>query len=253
VGKLDGRVAIITGAGSGIGRAMAKRFVEEGAKVAAVDVNGPAVRATVEQLGEAAGLLIAVEGDITSEADVDRIVESTVQRWARVDVLCNNAGIMDSHLPAAEVSVERWRKVMDVNVTGPFLLSRRVLPGMIANGKGVIINTASIGGLVGGRAGAAYTASKHALVGLTRNIAWAYLNQGIRCVAICPGGVLTGITNDDPEIGGLGQERFTLARATLPRRADPSEIASVAVFLASDDASFVNGQAVVADGGWLAN
>jgi NAD(P)-dependent dehydrogenase (short-subunit alcohol dehydrogenase family) len=252
MGKLDGRVAIITGSASGIGRAMTRRFLEEGARVAAVDVDGAALRTTVEELG-GAGELVGAEGDVTSEADVDRIVGSTVERWGRVDVLCNNAGIMDSHKPAVETSLERWHRVIEVNVTGPFLLSKRVLPGMIEQARGVIINTASIAGLTGGRAGAAYTASKHALVGLTRNIAWAYLNQGIRCVAICPGGVDTGITRSDTEIAGLGQERFTLARATLPRRADPSEIASLAVFLASDDASFVNGQAVVADGGWLAN
>jgi NAD(P)-dependent dehydrogenase (short-subunit alcohol dehydrogenase family) len=164
----------------------------------------------------------------------------------------NNAGIMDRFLPAGEVNDAVWERVMAVNVTGPLRLSRAALPAMLRAGTGVIINIASIGGVAGVRGGAAYVASKHGLIGLTRNIAATYGADGIRCVAIAPGAVNTGIpTGGEPSERGLAALNRTFP-ANL-RTGEPGEIASVAAFLASDDASFVNGAVLIADGGWLAH
>ncbi len=261
--RLAGRTAIITGAGSGMGRAMAELFVAEGANVVASDVVKERVEAVVQAItaagggptggpagGKATGGQVAgVVADVSKVADVNRMVDEALSRFGTVDVLVNNAGIMDRMLPVDEVDDEVWERVLGVNLTGPFLTCRRVLPHMVERGKGVIINVASIGGLEGGRAGAAYTTSKHGLVGLTKNIAWAYLEKGIRAVAICPGAVETAIG-----VGGVpsqaGMARAQKGMVTMPRVGKPEEIARVALFLASDEASYVNGATVTVDGGW---
>lgn len=244
--KLQDRVAIITGAGSGMGLAMTRRFVEEGARVVGGDID----EAHLEVLRAIPGVT-PVRADVTKQADIDQLV-AAAEGLGRLDIVVNNAGIVDRFLPAGEVTDELWERVFAVNLTGPMRLSRAALPAMLRAGKGVIINIASVGGLAGARAGAAYVASKHGLIGLTRNIAATYGADGIRCVAIAPGGVNTGIP-----LGGNPSERgFAALNRTLPtnlRTGEPGEIASVAAFLASDDASFVNGAVLVADGGWLAH
>jgi NAD(P)-dependent dehydrogenase (short-subunit alcohol dehydrogenase family) len=248
--QLSGRTAIITGAGSGIGASMAKLFAANGALVVACDVNRDGIDQVVAELTAAGGTGIAVAGDVTLGESADRFVAAALELRGRVDILCNNAGIMDRRLPVDEVDEETWNRVLAVNLTGPYQLCHRVVPVMLKQGAGVIINTASVAGLVGGRAGAAYTASKHGLVGLTKNIAAVYGPEGIRCVAIAPGGVATGITATSGEPSERGSR---MAKCVYrPEPTEPLNIANVALFLASDAAAFVNGAVVVADGGSLA-
>jgi NAD(P)-dependent dehydrogenase (short-subunit alcohol dehydrogenase family) len=246
MGRLDGKIAIITGAGSGIGLAMTTRFIAEGARVVAADIT----EAGLARLRDLTGAT-PVRADVTVQADIDHLV-ATAAGLGGLDIVCNNAGIVDRFLPVGELTDDVWQRVLAVNLTGPMMLSRAAIPLMLRAGRGVIINTASVAGLVGARAGAAYVASKHGLVGLTKNIAATYGTDGIRCVAIAPGGINTGIS-----LGGAPSERgYATLNRTLPanpRVGEPVEIANVAVFLASDEASFVNGEVVVADGGWLAH
>jgi NAD(P)-dependent dehydrogenase (short-subunit alcohol dehydrogenase family) len=243
--KLEDRVAIVTGAGSGIGLAITRRFVESGARVIGADMADD----HLDTLKTLAGVL-PLKADVTSFADVDQLV-TLARREGRLDILVNNAGIMDGFQPVGEVSDQLWNRVLAVNLTGPMALTRAALPAMLEAGRGVIINVSSIGGLAGGRAGAAYTASKHGLIGLTKNVAATYGTDGIRCVAIAPGGVNTGIP-----IGGDPSPRgYASLNRTLPsnlRMGDAEEIANVALFLASNESSFINGSVIVADGGWLA-
>jgi NAD(P)-dependent dehydrogenase (short-subunit alcohol dehydrogenase family) len=244
--KLQDTVAIVTGAGSGIGLAITERFLAEGARVVAGDI----AEAHLTTLQGLSGVT-AVRADVTVQADLDRLV-ATAAGLGRLDIVVNNAGIMDRFLPVGEVDDDLWERVLAVNLTAPMRLARAALPAMLRAGHGVIINIASVGGLAGARAGAAYVSSKHGVIGLTRNIAATYGSDGIRCVAIAPGGINTGIS-----IGGVPSERgFAALNRTLPanlRTGEPGEIASVAAFLASDEASFVNGVVLTVDGGWLAH
>lgn len=247
--RFSDKSVLITGAGSGMGRSMALLFAAEGAKVVAADVVGPRAEETAAQVRQAGGEALAVTADVSSSDSVDQMVEAALRAYGKIDVLCNNAGIMDRMMPVAEVTDELWQRVLAVNLTGPFLACRRVIPLMLERGGGVILNIASVGGLQGGRAGAAYTTSKHGLIGLTKNIAWMYGDKGIRCSAICPGAIETAIG-----LGGepsqLGLERAQRGMATLPRPGKPEEVARAALFLASDDASYINGAVLVVDGGW---
>jgi NAD(P)-dependent dehydrogenase (short-subunit alcohol dehydrogenase family) len=249
--RLESKVAVITGAGSGIGRAMAWSFAGEGAKVVVADVVAGRVEEVVSHITSSGGNAIGVVTDVALEEDIDRMIKSATDTYGRLDILCNNAGIMDRMTPVADTSNDLWDRVLKVNLTGPFLACRKSLPIMLKHGGGVILNTASIGGLYGGRAGAAYTASKHALVGLSKNIAYMYAEKGIRCNALCPGAVKTAIG-----VGGEAHEhglrRMQLGAANMGRISEPAEIAEVALFLVSDESSFINGAAIVVDGGWTA-
>ena len=174
-----------------------------------------------------------------------------MEKFGKIDVLLNNAGILDNFTPLGEVSDELWDRVMNINLTAPMKLSRLVIPIMEKQENGNIINISSLGGLYGSRAGAAYTASKFALTGLTKNIAYMYAEKGIRCNAICPGGVDTEIAND-LQPSGFGMDRVMKGTANNIRSGSGKEIANIALFLASDDSSFINGDTIVADAGWSA-
>lgn len=249
--KLEGKVALVTGAAMGIGREITKLFVAEGAQVVATDIAASELEKLAQELGDQAGAsLKTIAGDISDRADAERTVETALDAFGTLDILVNNAGIMDDFVPIGDLEDSLWRKVMAVNLDGPMFVSRKAIQTMLAKEHGVIVNVASIGGLFGGRAGVSYTASKHALIGLTRSIAYQYAKKGIRCNVVCPGGVATNIDVRNPNPLGMERLQTTLPAAT--RTAEAIELARVVLFLASDDSSFVNGEILVADGGWTA-
>ncbi|MFG1613801.1 SDR family NAD(P)-dependent oxidoreductase [Nonomuraea wenchangensis] len=244
----DDRVALVTGAGSGIGRAMAVAFAKAGARVVAADVDRARAEETAAVVGEAA---LAVTADVGDQASVAALVEAAIGAYGRIDVLCNNAGILDTMALPAEITPEVWDRVIRVNLTGAFLVTHAVLPHLLRQGRGAIVNTASEAGIRGGAAGAAYTASKHGLIGLTRSVAWAYAKDGIRCNAILPGPTATNIA-DGATFDPAGAARLSPVLALGELMAQPEQMADATLYLASDAASFVNGAIVPVDGGWSA-
>ena len=246
------KVAIVTGAGSGIGLATAVRLAREGATIVASDINAAGLDEAQRLIAAAGAEATGVLADIGLQADVDRLVDEAVRLHGRVDILVNNAGINDNFLPAHAVDDVTWDRVMTVNVRGPLMLCRRVLPGMVERRAGAIINVASVGGLRGGTSGVAYTSSKHALVGLSRSIAWYYATDGIRCNAVCPGGVQTNIGTTSAPREPVHLERLGPIHAAGRRMAEPDEVATLISWLASDEASNVNGAVIPVDAGWSA-
>ena len=242
----QGPIAIVTGAGRGIGLAIAKRLTTDGATVIGVDIAEDAVTAAAAIPG-----VVSIKADIATVAGVEAVLAVAAQHGGAA-VLVNNAGIVDRFLAAGEMDDAVWERVLAVNLTGPMRLMHGVLPGMLAKKAGVIVNIASVAGLEGGLAGAAYTASKHGLIGLTKNTAAMYGNDGIRCNAIAPGAVNTGISmGGDPSPRGMA-----MLQTVMPsnfRTGEPEEIASVLAFLVGPDASYVNGATLVVDGGWTAH
>lgn len=250
--RLEGKVAVVTGAASGIGEAIAKLFAQEGARVVASDISKDKLEQVVKEITDAGGTAVAAVANVADEDDVQKMIDTAVEQFGTLDVLVNNAGIMDNFVPAHELTDELWDKVLAVNTTGPMRAIRKALPIMMEKGKGSIVNVASVAGVGGSRAGAAYTASKHAAIGLTKNVGYQYATKGIRCNVIAPGGVETniGTTIDNPS--KFGYERMMLGTHSNPRSAEPMEIATIALFLASDESSFVNGAVIIADAGWSA-
>ncbi|MDL5199852.1 glucose 1-dehydrogenase [Streptomyces sp. ALI-76-A] len=248
---LDGRAVIVTGAGSGIGRAAALAFAAQGDRVVVADLDEEGAQAVVEKIEQAGGTAVAVTGDLSEQTVVDRVAATALERFGGIDVLVNNAGIMDRMSALADVSDAEWERVIRVNLTAPFLLTRAVLPHMLAAGKGAIVSTASEAGLRGSAAGAAYTASKHGVVGLTKNLAVMYRKQGIRANAIAPGGTATSLVVD-VEQGAHGPAAIGPHFVNLGRVARPEEQAAAIVFLASDAASNINGVILPVDDGWSA-
>jgi NAD(P)-dependent dehydrogenase (short-subunit alcohol dehydrogenase family) len=248
--KLLNKSVIITGAASGMGRAMAILFAKEGADLMLVDLHQNELDELKKQTANPAKVQTFV-CDMAKDTEVKAMFDAVVNSRHRVDIVINNAGIMDDFMPVDKLTNEQWNRVMGVNINGPFYLCRLAVAKMLEQQSGVIVNVASIGGLMGARAGAAYTSSKHALIGLTKNIGFMYAKQGIRCNAIAPGGVNTGIgKNMHPE--PFGYERCTSGGASMPRMGEAEEIAETALFLASEAASFINGAIITADAGWTA-
>lgn len=250
--RLAGKVAVVTGAASGMGEAIARLFAQEGAQVVAADVAFDGVQRVVDEIKAAGGKAVAVAANVAVERDVQNMIDTAVREFGTLDILVNNAGIMDNMMPAHELTDELWERVLAVNVTGPMRAIRRALPLFMEKGEGNIINIASIGGLNGSRAGAAYTTSKHAIVGLTKNVGFQYATSGIRCNAIAPGAVATNIGATIKDPSPFGAEKAGMGMGLNPRTGQPDEIAQAALFLASDASSFVNGAVLVADGGWTA-
>lgn len=242
-GRFDGQTVIVTGAASGIGRATASRIVREGGRVIAVDIAADRLEALVTAHPQAE--MVGVPADITKDDDIARIVQAA---GSRIDALANVAGIMDDMTPLHEVSDAVWSRVFAVNVDGMFRLTRAVLPFMVAAGRGSIVNVASEAALRGNSAGLAYTASKHAVVGLTRSTAFMYAPQGIRVNAVAPGPVATGIeANFSSE---LGAQRLAPFMQMIPPVAEASQLAASITFLLSNDGTNVSGAVLPSDGAW---
>jgi NAD(P)-dependent dehydrogenase (short-subunit alcohol dehydrogenase family) len=252
MGRLDDRVAIVTGGARGIGEAIARAYASEGAAVFIVDRDADRAIETAGNIRGTSEPVVALVGDVSDEARVVEIVAEVSHAAGRIDVLVNNAAIQ-REARLLEQTVDDFHAIVNTNLLGTFLFSRAVLPGMLAQRSGVIINLSSVLGLVGDAMLPVYSATKHGILGLTRSTAVAYAANGIRCVAICPGDVDTELnqayfeSQPDPVEFRARIEREYPAR----RIASTDEIARVAVFLASDDASFINGTYVLADGGIL--
>ncbi len=251
---LEGKVAVITGAGSGIGKATVDLFTRVGATVIAADIKYESVVALKEAFPDYADKIHPVKVDVGDKESVEAMIDFAVSECGKMDILFNNAGIMDSMIPISELTDERWNLVMNINTNGVMYACRKAVLYFLEtkNEHGVIINTASLGGLFGGRAGLAYTASKHAVVGMTKNIAFMYGDTGIRCNAICPGAIQTNIGYGAWKPSERGVARMSNGMGLSDRIGDAYEIAGAALFLASDDASFVNGETLTVDGGWSA-
>lgn len=250
--KLKDKVAIVTGAGSGMGRAISLLFAKEGARVVVSDISAERAEKVVAEIQAEGGSAAANICNVAVSEDVDKMVNEAVSVFGTVDILVNNAGIMDNFTPVEAITDDLWNQVLAVNTTGPMHTMRKVMPLFLEKKSGNIINIASVGGLFGARAGFAYTASKHALVGMTKNVAFVYANSGVRVNGIAPGGVNTNIGETMREPHEFGMKRSMEGAEINPRSAEPEEIASVALFLASEDASFVNGHILTADSGWTA-
>lgn len=245
-GRFGSKTVIVTGAGSGIGRAVALRIAREGGTVVAADVSQERLDELVSQNPELA--LIAVAGDVSNPDDVAKTIAAAD---GSLYGLVNNAGIMDDFTPVGEVSDAVWERVMRVNVTGTMLMSRAAIPLMLEAGSGSIVNLTSEAGIRGSAAGAAYTASKHAVIGLTKSTSVMYGLEGIRCNAVAPGATITNIEANFASQRGAGR-LGPLMQTVIPPPASAAQLAASITFLLSDDGSNVNGVVLPSDGGWSA-
>src|SRR3954453_14633685 len=253
MGRLEGKSVIITGAGSGIGRAASLMFTREGAKLIAVD-RSEGVKETVELVKQQGGIAEAVMADAGSEADVVGFVDRAAAAYGKLDVIWANAGISGGLKPIAEQTVEHWQEILRINLIGPFLAGKYAMPHMVRQQRGAIVCTASVAGLKSGASGHPYAASKAGVISLVQTTAYSLSGTGVRINAVCPGLIETGMTRP---IFDNAKERGTEDKIgqlnPLKRAGQPHELAAMGLFLASDDASYVNGQAIPVDGGLTAS
>ncbi len=261
--NLKDRVAVVTGAGSGIGRAIATAMAGAGARVAVFDVDDATAKETAALCKKAGAQAIAVQGDSSRSQDIDRAVTGAVKELGPLDIMVNNAGILDGYFNVDETDEGVWRRVIDIDLTGVFLGCKRAIAEMLPRGRGRIVNMASVAGLNGTGGGAAYIAAKHGVVGLTRQMAVVYSSRGVTINAVCPGPILTNLRQhsqhllgpDIPDMSGRGiavNEEQIRAIVPVGRRGTVEDIASAVCFLASDEAGYISGHALVVDGGWRA-
>jgi NAD(P)-dependent dehydrogenase (short-subunit alcohol dehydrogenase family) len=253
--------ALVTGGGSGIGRAVALALAEAGAPVAVLDLFADGTRETVARIGAQGGLALALTGDASRADEVDRAVDAVVERLGPLGIVVTAAGILDGYQPADEMAPAIWEKVIAINLTGTFLAARRALAEMLPRGAGRIVAVASVAGLVGSGGGPAYTASKHGVVGLVRQLAIVYAERGITVNAVCPGAISTALRANStrilgaeaPPMRGVGTDDAAV-RAVTPagRRGTVEEVAAAVRFLCSEEAQYVTGHTLVVDGGWTA-
>ncbi|MCH8298597.1 MAG: SDR family oxidoreductase [Chloroflexi bacterium] len=251
-GNLDGKTTLVTGGGSGIGRATSLAYAREGARVVVVDVNVEGGEETVQQIKEAGGEAILVHADVAKPEDTQAMVAQAVEAFGSLDCAFNNAGISGrERWLTAEYPEEEWDRVTSINLKGVWLCMKAEIPQMLKQGGGAIVNTASVAGLVGIRGTAAYIAAKHGVVGLTKAAALEYADRGIRINSVCPGYIRT------PLVQGIfdsvdGYEDQVKSRHPVGRLGEPSEIAAAVLWLSSDSASFVTGHNMAVDGGYTA-
>lgn len=250
--RLENKVAVVTGAGSGLGREIAELYAREGAKIVIADMNMDGAEETVQAIKAAGGEALAVKTNVTAEEDVQRMIDTAVETFGTLDILVNNAGIMDNMYSAATITDDVWDKVLAINTTGVMRATRKALSIFEQKKSGVIVNMASISAVTGGRGGLAYTASKHAVAGMTKNVASHYAHLNIRCNAIAPAQVPTNITNNLVQPDKHGMEQAMKGVSQLSRPGTKEEIANIALFLASEESSYVNGVIMQADNGWSA-
>lgn len=251
--NMEGKVALVTGGGSGIGQAACLEFARAGAKVMVVDIDALALEKTVSAITALGQEARGFQADVSQSGDVQAYVDDTMRAFGHIDAFFNNAGIEGVVSPLAEYSEDVWNKVISINLNGTFLGLRYVLPVMLNQKKGSIVNTASVAGTVGAPGMAAYAASKHAIIGLTRTAAGEVGRQGVRVNAICPGPINTRmihaleamINPQEPD----AVARANVARNPMGRYGEPEEVARIVVFLASEEASYINGVAWLIDGG----
>jgi NAD(P)-dependent dehydrogenase (short-subunit alcohol dehydrogenase family) len=260
---LKDRMAVVTGAGSGLGRAIAQALAEAGAVIGAVDLDGASAEETVALIAKAGGKAKAFQADTSKAADVDRAVGGAVKALGPLEIMVNNAGVLDGYFNADEMDEAVWRRVIDIDLTGVFFGCKRALAEMLPRERGRIVNMASVAGLNGTGGGAAYVAAKHGVVGLTRQMAVTYSSRGITINAVCPGPIPTSLRQhsqrilgpDIPDMSGRGiAVNDDQVRAVVPagRRGTVEEIASAVRYLASDEAGYITGHSLVVDGGWRA-
>lgn len=242
-------VTIVTGAGSGIGRSAALRFAEEGSSVVAADVDVEGGEETVNEIKSRGSEAIFVETDVSDWKDVQTMVETAVEEYGGLDYAFNNAGIEGETEVASDQPLENWDQVIGVNLKGVFLGMKAQLPAMLESGGGAIVNNASIAGVVGFPEMTPYVASKHGVLGLTKTAALEYSQQGVRVNAICPGVIDTPMLERSSEASGTVDQ--AIAATPIGRLGEPEEIGDVAVWLCSEDASFVTGETMVVDGGYV--
>jgi NAD(P)-dependent dehydrogenase (short-subunit alcohol dehydrogenase family) len=248
---LENKVALVTGASSGIGRAAALTFAREGAQVVVSDVNLVGGRETVERIESAGGEALFIEANVASSADVEALIDATLHAYGRLDCAFNNAGVGGTLNSLIDKTEEEWDTVIGVNLKGVWLCMKYELPVMLAQGGGAIVNMASVAGLNGFPNGGIYAASKHGVIGLTKSAALEYARQGVRVNAVCPG------YTDTPMVRGMVEtvpqmERVTTNASPMRRLGEPAEVAETVVWLCSDKASFVTGHALPVDGGFVA-
>lgn len=247
--RLQNKIAIITGAGSGIGRGIALSFIKEGARTIVADWSEESGEKTVEQIKKEGGKAVFVKTDVSNKGDIEQMVKTCLANFGRVDILVNNAGVYKAG-NLHEISEEDWDAVLDVNLKSVFLGSKRVIPEMLKQGKGKIISIASIAGLVGFDKSGPYCASKGGIIALTREMALEYGPQKINVNCIAPGVIKTSMTKD--MLADPATNQFLKNSSPYPRFGEPEDIAMAAVYLASDESDFVNGEVLVVDGGWVA-
>jgi NAD(P)-dependent dehydrogenase (short-subunit alcohol dehydrogenase family) len=245
---LQGKVAIVTGGGAGIGRAISFLFAREGAKVAVADVDLTAAEATLAKIAETGGSALAIEADVTETAGVESMVRATVSTYGHLDVLVNNAGV-GTDGDVVELAEQEWQRILDVNLKGVFLCCKYAIPAMKKSGGGSIVNIASTAAFVGGSVSCVYPASKAGIVALSKNTALKFASSNIRVNCVCPGHVDTALTYTlkDPRVKAALVRKYPMGRLGTPE-----EIANAVLFLASDEASFITGTELIVDGGFTA-
>ena len=252
--KLNGKVAVITGAASGMGKAIALLFASEGSRIIASDINEERLEELCREAMEFEAEIFTIVSDITKQEEIDFVIDTAVKEYGTLDILVNSAGVMDNFEGAESVTDQVYESVMKINAEGSFKTIRKALSVFLPKESGTIINIASLAGINGARGGVAYTMSKHAVIGLTKSTGYLYAKKGIRCNAIAPGGVESNISEsiDQSKVPALAKETIIPGMAINPRMGKASEIAKIALFLASEESSFINGEIIAADSGWNA-